>query len=58
MRVELASGERPHNGYLHCDMRLLESTDLVCRVEVLPFANNSVESLLQAILSNIFLTGK
>ena len=46
MRVELASGERPHNGYLHCDMRLLESTDLVCRVEVLPFADNSVESLL------------
>jgi len=46
MRVELASGERPHNGYLHCDMRLLESTDLVCTVEVLPFANDSVESLL------------
>jgi len=46
MRVELASGERPHDGYFHCDMRLLESTDLVCRVEVLPFADNSVESLL------------
>ena len=46
MRVELASGERPYDGYLHCDMRVLESTDLVCRVEILPFADCSVESLL------------
>ena len=46
MRVELASGERPHNGYFHCDMRILESTNLVCRVEVLPFAEDSVEVLL------------
>ncbi|HLA39753.1 MAG TPA: methyltransferase domain-containing protein, partial [Candidatus Glassbacteria bacterium] len=46
MKIELASGERPHNGYLHCDMRLLENTDLICRVETLPFADGSVESLL------------
>lgn len=46
MRVELASGERPFDGYFHCDMRLLESTDLVCKVEVLPFADNSLEELL------------
>ena len=46
MRIELASGERPFDGYLHCDQRLLESTDLVCRVETLPFATDSVESLL------------
>jgi len=46
MKIELASGLRPHDGYLHCDVRILESTDLVCRVESLPFAANSVESLL------------
>ena len=46
MRIELASGERPFDGYLHCDQRLLPSTDLVCRVETLPFATDSVDSLL------------
>lgn len=46
MRVELASGDRPWEGYLHCDERLLESTDLACRVETLPFADSSVEALL------------
>jgi predicted SAM-dependent methyltransferase len=46
MKVELASGERPREGYLHCDMRRLESTDLACRVESLPFAGGSVEDLL------------
>jgi len=46
MRVELASGERPFDGYFHCDIRLLESTDLVCKVEELPFADDSVETLL------------
>ena len=46
MRIELASGERPFDGYLHCDQRLLPSTDLVCQVETLPFATDSVDSLL------------
>lgn len=46
MRVELASGERPFDGYLHCDERRLPATNLVCRVECLPFASGSVESLL------------
>ncbi|HUU29314.1 MAG TPA: methyltransferase domain-containing protein [archaeon] len=46
MKIELASGTRPQEGYLHCDVRLLESTDLLCRVETLPFATNSVEALL------------
>lgn len=46
MKVELASGERPFDGYLHCDMRLLDSTDLVCLVEGLPFAEGSVDFLL------------
>jgi len=46
MRVELASGTRPQPGFFHCDVRRLESTDLLCRVEMLPFAANSVEFLL------------
>ncbi len=46
MKVELASGERPYDGYLHCDERILPATNLVCRIETLPFAENSVESLL------------
>ncbi|MBN2289549.1 MAG: methyltransferase domain-containing protein [Candidatus Glassbacteria bacterium] len=57
MRVELASGERPFDGYLHCDMRLLGSTDLVCRVENLPFADNSVESLLASHIIEHFPYG-
>ncbi len=46
MRVELASGERPHEGYLHCDERLLPATGMLCRVERLPLATGSVETLL------------
>lgn len=46
MKIELASGERPYDGYLHCDERILPATDLVCRVERLPFADNSVETLM------------
>lgn len=46
MRVELASGERPHEGYLHCDERILPATELLCKVECLPFADNSVESIM------------
>ncbi|MEA2062304.1 MAG: methyltransferase domain-containing protein, partial [Gemmatimonadota bacterium] len=46
MRIELASGDRPHDGHLHCDERILPATDLACRVEVLPFATDSVESIL------------
>jgi ubiquinone/menaquinone biosynthesis C-methylase UbiE len=46
VRIELASGERPHDGYLHCDERVLPATELVCRVERLPFAEGSVESML------------
>jgi len=58
MRIELASGERPFDGYLHCDMRLLESTDLVCLVENLPLATDSVESLLAShIIEHFPYTG-
>jgi len=46
MRIELASGDRPHPGYLHCDLRRLESTELVCRVEALPFEADSVEAIM------------
>ncbi len=46
MKVELASGERPYEGFLHCDERILPATNLVCRIERLPFADNSVEQLL------------
>jgi predicted SAM-dependent methyltransferase len=46
VRVELASGERPHDGFCHCDERILAATDLVCRVECLPFADDSVESMV------------
>lgn len=46
MKIELASGDRPQPGYLHCDQRRLASTDLVCRVECLPLADDSVEQLL------------
>lgn len=46
MRVELASGERPHDSYFHCDERRLPATQMVCRVECLPFATGSVEAIL------------
>ena len=46
MRVELASGERPHEGFLHCDERILPATELVCRVESLPFADGTLESIM------------
>ena len=46
MRVELASGERPFAGYLHCDRRALPPTDVVCTVDQLPFLEDSLESLL------------
>jgi len=46
MRVELASGERPQDGYFHCDERQLPATELLCRVECLPFASDSLEAIL------------
>ena len=46
MRIELASGERPYDGYFHCDERLLPATGMVCRVECLPFVTDSVEAIL------------
>ena len=36
MKIELASGDRPQPGFLHCDQRMLAPTDLVCRVEACP----------------------
>lgn len=54
MKIELGSGNRPREGYIHCDLRVLEATDVVCRAENLPFGSNSVECIVASHLIEHF----
>ena len=50
-KLEIGSGNKPTEGYLHFDVREIEGTDIVGDARKLPFEDNSFEE----ILSRFFL---
>lgn len=46
MKIEIASGESPTEGYIHTDIRKLKGIDIVCSTVALPFRDNSIDILI------------
>ena len=46
MKLEIGAGENPHPNYdIHTDVLRLPDTDVICRLDALPFVDGSIEML-------------
>jgi predicted SAM-dependent methyltransferase len=46
MRLEIGAGEKPHPDYdLHVDLLVLPDIEVICSIDRLPFADDSVDAL-------------